>query len=52
MYNFGVTLIRNSNLDLVNLCAIFKIKLNLTGALIVQFASGLCLGCGFPGSYG
>ena len=30
MYNFGVTLIRNSNLGLVNSCAIFKVKQNLT----------------------
>ena len=30
MYNFGVTLIRNSNLGLVNSYAIFKVKQNLT----------------------
>ena len=30
MYNFGVNLIRNSSLGLVNSCEIFKVKQNLT----------------------
>ena len=30
MFNFGVNLIKNSNLGIINSCAIFKFKLNLT----------------------
>ena len=30
MYNFAVNLDRNSNLGVVNSCALFKVRLNLT----------------------
>ena len=36
MFNFGVTLIRNSNLGVVNSYALFKVRLNLTG-IFIQF---------------
>ena len=40
MYNFGVNLVSNSNLGVANLCALFKVRQNLTLSIYVVISIG------------
>ena len=44
-YNFGVNLVRNSNLGLINSGVLFKVKYNLTGKMEGFQVFSFSIGC-------